>query len=80
MATRSIPAALPDYERMMAMLTGFWVTQIVRAAAVFNLADRLASGTDTAVAIASAEATDVDATRRLLRACATLGLVTSADG
>lgn len=80
MATRSIPAALPDYERMMAMLTGFWVTQIVRAAAVFNLADHLASGTDTAVAIASAEATDVDATRRLLRACATLGLVTSADG
>lgn len=80
MATRSIPAALPDYERMMAMLTGFWVTQIVRAAAVFNLADHLASGTDTAVAIASAETTDVDATRRLLRACATLGLVTSADG
>lgn len=80
MATRSMPAALHDYERMMAMLTGFWVTQIVRAAAVFNLADHLAAGTGTAATIASAEATDLDATRRLLRACASLGLATSTDG
>jgi len=65
---------------MMGMVTGFWVTQTVRAAAVFNLADHLAAGTDTPEAIAAAESTDPDATRRLLRTCASLGLVTSEDG
>ncbi len=69
-----------DYERMMAMVTGFWVTQIVGAAATFNLADHLADGVDTPDAIAAAESTDPDATRRLLRTCASLGLVTSTDG
>jgi len=69
-----------DYERMAGMVTGFWVTQTVRAAAMFNLADHLASGTDTAEAIAKAESTDPDATRRLMRTCASLGLMTSDDG
>jgi hypothetical protein len=65
---------------MMGMVTGFWVTQTVRAAALYNFADHLASGTDTAEAIAEAESTDPDATRRLLRTCASLGLMTSDDG
>ncbi|MEU3616368.1 methyltransferase [Streptomyces sp. NPDC006872] len=73
-------AAAHDYERMMGMVTGFWVTQAVRAAALYNFADHLAAGTDTAEAIAEKEATDVDATRRLLRTCASLGLMTSDDG
>jgi hypothetical protein len=65
---------------MMGMVTGFWVTQTVRAAALYNFADHLAAGTDTAEAIAEAESTDPDATRRLLRTCASLGLMTSDDG
>jgi hypothetical protein len=65
---------------MMGMVTGFWVTQTVRAAALYNLADHLAAGTDTADAIADAESIDPDATRRLLRTCASLGLTTSTDG
>jgi hypothetical protein len=65
---------------MMGMVTGFWVTQTVRAAALYNFADHLAAGTDTAEAIAQAESTDPDATRRLLRTCASLGLMTSQDG
>ena len=69
-----------DYERMAGMVTGFWVTQTVRAAAIYNLADHLAAGTDTAEAIAKAESTDPGATRRLLRTCASLGLMISADG
>jgi hypothetical protein len=73
-------AASHDHERMMGMVTGFWVTQMVRAAALYNLADHLAAGTDTADAIADAESIDPDATRRLLRTCASLGLTTSADG
>ncbi|MBF9066480.1 methyltransferase [Streptacidiphilus sp. NEAU-YB345] len=64
---------------MMGMVTGFWVTQIVRAAAEYNLADHLASGMSTPEEIAEAESTDPDATRRLMRACASLGLMTSGD-
>ena len=75
-----IPAGAQDYSRMSVMVTGFWVTQIVRAATVFNLADHLAEGIDTPQAIAAAESANLDATRRLIRCCASLGLVTSADG
>jgi hypothetical protein len=80
MAALPVPSEAHDYERMMTMLTGFWVTQIVHAAAAFNLADHLAAGIDTVEAIAAEESTDPEATRRLIRACASLGLVTSADG
>ncbi|MGW9031469.1 methyltransferase [Streptomyces sp. NPDC055722] len=80
MTTPEIPAAAQDYERMMGMVTGYWVTQIVRAAAVYNLAGHLASGTNTPEEIAEAESTDPDATRRLMRTCASLGLMTSDDG
>src|SRR3954453_14264093 len=75
-----VPAGAHDYWRMTTMVTGYWMTQIVRAAATFNLADHLATGIDTPDAIAAAECTDLDATRRLIRACASLGLVTSVDG
>ncbi|MEV0052217.1 methyltransferase [Saccharopolyspora shandongensis] len=74
------PAQAQDYERMMAMVTGYWVTQTVRAAALYQLADHLAEGTDTPDAIAQAEGTDLGATRRLMRACASLGLMASPDG
>jgi len=80
LTTVRVSAAAQDYERMMSMVTGFWVTQTVRAAAMYNFADHLAAGTDTAEAVAEAESTDLDATRRLMRTCASLGLMTSEDG
>ncbi|MFJ5223146.1 methyltransferase [Streptomyces sp. NPDC088400] len=80
MTSAQVPAEAQEYEQMMGMVTGFWVTQTVRAAALYNVADHLAAGTDTAEAIAEAESTDPDATRRLLRTCASLGLMTSEDG
>jgi hypothetical protein len=80
MTSARLSTAAHDYERMTGMVTGFWVTQTVRAAAIYNLADHLAAGTNTAEAIATAESTDLDATRRLLRTCASLGLMTSDDG
>lgn len=80
MTALPVPSEAQDYDRMMTMLTGFWVTQIVSAAATFNLADHLAAGIDTVEAIAAKEHIDPDATRRLIRACGSLGLVTSADG
>ncbi|MFF3564888.1 methyltransferase [Streptomyces sp. NPDC002574] len=80
MTRPEVPAEARDYERMMGMVTGYWVTQIVRAAAMFHLAGHLEAGTNTPEEIAEAESTDPDATRRLLRTCASLGLMTSDDG
>ena len=77
--TSSVPTDTGDHERMSAMLTGYWVSQVVRAAALFNLADHLQTGVVTPAAIAEAESLDEDATRRLLRTCCSLGLATSVD-
>ena len=63
-------------DRMMQMIIGYWVTQVVHAAAVFSLADHLSKGPATADDIAGAEKTDPFATLRLLRTCASLGMVT----
>lgn len=65
-----------DTDRMMQMIFGYWVTQIVHAAATFSFADHLAKGAKTAEDIAKAEGTDPSATFRLLRTCASLGIVT----
>jgi len=62
-----------DADRMMQMITGYWVTQVVHAAATFSIADHLAKA--TAEDIADAERTDPSATFRLLRTCASLGMV-----
>ncbi|MEI9975000.1 MAG: methyltransferase [Ignavibacteriota bacterium] len=63
-------------ERMMQMITGYWVTQTVHAAAAYSVADHLATASATADDIARAEGIDPIATFRLLRACASLGLLT----
>lgn len=80
MSSNPTPAGPQDYDRMMSMVTGFWVTQTVRAAAIYNLADHLAKGTSTPEGIAAAEGIHLGATRRLMRTCASLGLMTSEDG
>jgi hypothetical protein len=64
-----------DAGRMMQMITGYWVTQVVHAAATFSIADHLAKAPATAEDIANAEGTDPSATFRLLRTCASLGMV-----
>jgi methyltransferase family protein len=74
------PPSAQDYERMMSMVTGFWVTQIARAAAVLNWADHIGSGRSTVSEIAQAESADSDAMQRLLRSFASIGLVTTQDG
>jgi hypothetical protein len=68
-----------DFEQMMQMLTGFWLTQIAGAVASYSIADHLANGPATAEQIATVEGIDSAATFRLLRACASLGLVTCDD-
>lgn len=68
------PPAPP--QQMMQMIGGFWITQIVHAAARYALADHLAREPMTAQAFADAEGLDPRAAERFLRACAGLGLVT----
>ena len=63
----------------MQMLTGCWVTQIAGAVASYSIADQLAKLPATAEQISTIEGIDPIAAFRLLRACASLGLV-SFDG
>jgi hypothetical protein len=52
-----------------------WVTQIVRTAVDLSIPDHLADGALSAEEIAARESSDPATTYRLLRACASLGLV-----
>jgi hypothetical protein len=75
--TTAAEATDKDFERMTQMLTGFFVTQIAGALATYSIADHLANGPATAEQISTIEGIDPIAAFRLLRACASLGLVTS---
>ena len=68
-----------DFEQMVHLLNGFFVTQIVGAVATYSIADHLVNGPATAEQIATFEDIDSIAAFRLLRACASLGLVTADD-
>jgi precorrin-6B methylase 2 len=65
-----------DFEQMMGFIMGYFQTQIASAIAAYSIADHLAKGSTTADEIAAREGIDPQATFRLLRACASLGLVT----
>ena len=78
--TTVVEATDKDFEQMIQMLTGFCVTQIAGAVASYSIADHLANGPATAEQIAKMEEIDPTATFRLLRACASLGLVKCDDG
>jgi hypothetical protein len=74
--TTALEATDKDFERMMQMLTGFFVTQIAGAVSTYSIADHLAKGPATAEQIAKIEGIHSSVAFRLLRACASLGLVT----
>ncbi|WP_037970549.1 methyltransferase [Streptosporangium amethystogenes] len=69
-----------DTGRMLQMMTGYWVTQLVRTAAELRIADHLQADGATPAEVAVAESLDPEATFRFLRACASLGLAASTDG
>jgi len=64
---------------MMRMATGFWVSQIVGVVARLHIADHLARGPATAADLARTTGGDPAALFRVLRAAATVGVLT-ADG
>ena len=70
-----------DAMKLMEMISGYWVTQILRTVAELSLADHVAAGVATAEEIAGRERSEPKATYRLLRAAASLGLFSDAgDG
>lgn len=71
--------AAPGTARMMSMITGYWVTQILRTVAELRVADHLAERPLTATELAERARSEPGATFRLLRACAALDLVKPDD-
>src|SRR5258708_37390490 len=78
--TTAFAATDKDFERMMQMLTGFFVTQIAGAVATYSIADHLAKRPATAEQIAAIEGIDPAATFRLLCGLASFGLVSCDAG
>lgn len=62
-------------DALLGMITGHWVAQTVRAAADLRVTDHVAAGARTAPAVAALESSDTDATYRLMRAMAAIGLL-----
>jgi O-methyltransferase domain/Dimerisation domain len=64
---------------LLGMIHGYWISQVVRAAADLRLADHLAAGPRTAVDVAGLESSEPGTTYRLMRTCTALGLLDCDD-
>jgi hypothetical protein len=69
-----------DRLKLLGMIHGYWISQVVRAAADLRLAEHLADGPLTAAQVADLESSDPGSTYRLMRACAGVGLLSFDDG
>ena len=67
-------------QQMFQMITAYWVSQAVGTFADLGLADLLATGPATARELAAKAGTDPEATFRLCRTLAALGVVSLTDG
>jgi hypothetical protein len=65
-----------DRLKLLGLIHGYWISQVVRAAADLRLADHLADGPLTAAEVAAFESSDPATTYRLMRACTGIGLLT----
>ncbi|MGW0998749.1 methyltransferase family protein [Streptomyces sp. NPDC002523] len=68
-----------DYGAMWDMVTAYRASQLACTAAALSLPEHLAEGPRTADEIAKAESADPDAVFRLLRMCASFGLVSARE-
>ncbi|MFD9701490.1 methyltransferase [Lentzea sp. NPDC059081] len=64
-----------EAEELYRMVTAHRVSQTLRAAAELNVADHVADGAVTSAVVAERAEADPNATRRLLRACVALGVL-----
>lgn len=62
------------HQQLDQLISGYWVSQAIYAAAKFGIADQLAQGPRSVVDLSQATATDPDALYRLLRALASVGI------
>lgn len=79
MTEQQFKAASPStaHEQMLAMVTGHWISQIVRALADLSVADHLFGRSMTSNELALLEDSDPNAMFRLLRAGVAAGLLTA---
>lgn len=62
------------HQQLDRMITGYWISQAIYAAARFNIADHLRDGAQSVESLAEATSTNADALHRLLRALASVGI------
>jgi hypothetical protein len=74
--TRHSSGPQDDYARMSQMIHGYTVSQIIHTVALYSIPEHLAQGPATPAEIAEAESLNPDATFRLMRVCASIGLMT----
>jgi hypothetical protein len=67
-------AEVSTHQQLDQMITGYWISQAIYAAAKFAIADHLKDGPKTVADLASATSTNPDALYRLLRALASVGI------
>jgi ubiquinone/menaquinone biosynthesis C-methylase UbiE len=67
------------HQQLDQMITGYWISQAIYAAAKFGIADHLEGGPKTVAELAGATSTNPEALYRLLRALASVGIFTEGD-
>src|SRR5262249_34579588 len=67
-------ADVSTHQQLDQMITGYWISQAIYAAAKFGIADHLQDGPKTVGELAAATSTNPDALYRLLRALASVGI------
>ena len=77
---QSTSQAMPPHAELIQMGTASWVSGVVYAAAKLGLADELATGPKSAAELADAMHMHAPSLHRLMRALASLGILTESDG
>lgn len=72
-------SSLPP-QQMMMMINGLWLSQSLGATARLGIADQIAAGPKTSEEIAKAVGANPDATHRLMRALASIGVFREVEG
>jgi hypothetical protein len=67
-------ADISTHQQLDQMITGYWISQAIYAAAKFGIADHLKDGPKAVRELAGATSTNPDALYRLLRALASVGI------
>src|SRR5215467_8844362 len=72
-------AEISPHQQLDQMISGYWISQAIYAAAKFGIADLLKDGPKTVDELAVATSANPDALYRLLRALASVGIFTEGE-